>query len=220
MSARQPAFRILLIDDHRLVAEGISSLLMDSTFVSAIGGEPDIDSVFSVQQATDLLERGEQYQLVLLDLSMPSLNGFDFLRYIKQQAISTPIVVLSASDNTPDMQMAYNLGARGYICKFEPSNEMLRKLKVVVGGENSFPDNFMAQLSLSPVDEPDKNLTTRQLEVLSMIAEGKSNKQISMLLGVSEATVKFHISELFKQLNVRNRTLCIREAVKRGIIDY
>lgn len=221
VSKKKPekAIRILLVDDHQLVAEGISSLLSESTFTSAIGAKTIVESSHSVSDALTCLQKGNTYQLILLDLSMPKVSGFELLKYMREEDIETPVIVLSASESTPDMQRAYQLGAKGYICKFEPAETMLAKIIKVTKGNHSFPDIFYQQLQVKSADiEPVPELTRRQIEVLELVAEGKSNKQISNALDVSEATVKFHITDIFRLLNVHNRTLCVKEATEKGII--
>lgn len=212
------------MDDHRLVAEGISSLLSDADFRDAINREQTIvDTAYSVQHATDLLKRDQPYELIMLDLSMPQMDGFDLLTFARDRGITVPMIVLSASDQLADIRHAYDLGASGYVCKFEPSNEMLRKIIDVAAGKKSFPDQIFLEPVPAPDNMPDEKagaLTPRQHEVLAHIAAGKSNKQIATLLDVSLGTVKFHVSEVFRQLGVRNRTACIREATQRGLIRY
>ncbi len=205
---------ILLVDDHQLVAEGISSLLTDQEFVATIGSDVTIDAAYSVDQATEFIDAGKSYELIMLDLSMPSLNGFDFLAFLNAWDIEVPVIVLSGSDHLPDMQKAYDLGAKGYICKYEPAGDMLARISGVVRGEICYPDTFRP----GEMELPTASLTERQKEVLQLIADGKSNKQIAEALEVSMATVKFHINDLFKILDVHSRTMCVREAVRLGVI--
>lgn len=219
MSVLEKSLSVLIVDDHRLVAEGISSLLQDSQFERDIGCGVDVDIVQSVQQAKDFITRGLPYGLILLDLSLQSQNGFDLLSSLQARQQQLNVIVLSASDNTPDMQRAFDLGAKGYICKFEPSEEMLRRIGLVIKGAQGYPDTFSEGVKAKGPSEC-VSLTGRQQDVLELIANGESNKQISGILHVSEATVKFHVSELFRQLGVRNRTMCVREAVRLGLISY
>ena len=212
---------ILLVDDHQLVAEGISSLLQSKAFVSAIGRQPVVHSAFSVLEATDLINGGKDYQLILLDLSMPRASGFQLLKILNERDIETAVVVLTASESTPDMQQAYQLGAKGYVSKFEPAEKLLDKIVAVTRGEHSYPEVFYQQLSLKKSQiEPAPSLTKRQREVMLLIAGGKSNKQISLALDVSEATVKFHITDIFRLLDVNNRTMCVKAAIDRELISY
>lgn len=213
---------ILMIDDHRLVVDGIRALLQESKFERLVKASVKVDAAYNVKQALDLLNRESSYELVLLDLSMPKLNGFDFLDSLKGRKINTPIIVLSASTDAADMNKAYNLGARGFIGKFEPAEEMLKKISNVVKGERCYPDAFSPSLSSAnpkqDTFESSSSLGERQIEVLKLIASGKSNKEISLLLGVTESTVKFHIKNIFDVFNVRSRTLCVKEAMRRGLV--
>jgi DNA-binding NarL/FixJ family response regulator len=212
---------ILLVDDHQLVAEGISSLLQTESFVAAIGKAPKVESTHSVKDAIERINQGERYELILLDLSMPAASGFHLLKVLAERDIDTAVVVLTASESTPDMQKAYQLGAKGYVVKFEPAEILLQKIIAVTRGEHSYPEVFYQQLQLNKGKlEDTPELTRRQREVLVLIASGKSNKQISLALDVSEATVKFHISDIFRLLEVNNRTMCVKVAIDKGLISY
>lgn len=213
--------RILLVDDHQLVAEGISSLLLAPSFVTAIRKRPTVAAAYSVQEAIDKINAGEAYDLILLDLSMPRASGFQLLKILNERDIDTAVVILTASESTPDMQKAYQLGAKGYVSKFEPAEILVKKIIAVTRGEHSYPDIFYQQLNLHKnAVEPTPTLTKRQREVLLLIAGGKSNKQISLALDVSEATVKFHITDLFRLLDVNNRTMCVRAGIEKDLISY
>lgn len=211
---------ILMIDDHRLVVDGIRALLQESNFENLVDKKVKVDAAYNVKQALDLLKRDINYALILLDLSMPRLNGFDFLDSLKGRKINTPIVVLSASTDMADMDKAYDLGARGFIGKFEPAEEMLKKIASVIAGKLCYPDAFSPSAKEASHDlaENESPLGERQLEVLKLVVSGKSNKEISLLLDVTESTVKFHISHIFDAFKVRSRTLCVKEAQKRGLV--
>ncbi len=221
MTSTSKDLRILLVDDHQLVAEGISSLLLAPSFISAIQKRPAVSAAYSAMEAIDRINDGEEFDLILLDLSMPRASGFQLLKVLNQRGIDTAVVILTASESTPDMQKAYQLGAKGYVSKFEPAERLIKKIIAVTRGEHSFPDIFYQQLNLKKNQvEPSPTLTKRQREVLLLIASGKSNKQISLTLDVSEATVKFHITDLFRLLNVNNRTMCVKEAIEQELISY
>ncbi len=208
-------FNILLVDDHPLVTDGLTSALRATGFVRQVGTLPQIKAVHSVAGAVSLLDQAERFDLILLDISMPEQTGFDLLATIRQRAFKSLTMVLSASDDVTDMQRAYDLGANGFVRKFEPAEDMLKKILAVVNGEECFPEAFYDHLN-DPSEQ--KRLTPRQSEVLQLMAAGYSNKRISSELRIAEATVKFHISEIFRLLQVHNRTLCVREAVRHGLI--
>lgn len=221
MSNNNATMRILLVDDHQMVAEGISSLLQSEPFVNAIGRMPIVESVTNVSDANKLIKAGPEFDLILLDLSMPRASGFQLLKQLMEADVDTAVMVLTASESTPDMVKAYQLGAKGYVSKFEPAEILLKKIATVTQGNHSFPEVFYQQLHLKKTEqEPKPELTRRQREVLLLIAAGKSNKQISLSLDVSEATVKFHITDIFRLLDVNNRTLCVKAAIEQGLIAY
>lgn len=190
-------------------------MLLGEKFIAALPAAPRIQSVSSVDEAKDILDSGQIPNLILLDLSMPGPDGFDLLEDLRNRKLHSVSIVLSASEDVRDMQRAHELGAKGFIGKFEPAEILLDKICTVVEGSECYPETLYQYLQESPVK---KRLTPRQIEVLTLISLGKSNKQISRELGVSEATVKFHVSETFQALGVHNRTTCVREGIKQGWI--
>ena len=136
-------------------------------------------------------------------------------------------MVISSSDDKKIIRSALEQGAAGFIRKSLPGSEMLRALRSIVDGESYYPDDISpiynptgpAPLPTElPSDDAHIELGERQAEVLSLMAAGNSNKQIAQCLSISEATVKYHTSQLFKILGVKNRTSCIREGLRRGLI--
>lgn len=210
-------FRVLLIDDHRLVSEGISSLLTNGDLPQETGRQVVVDAAHSAQEGSSLLAGDKEYHLILLDLAMPSIGGFDFLSTLRSHHQKEQVIVLSASDDDNDMQKAWQLGARGYICKFEHSSEMLRRIIRVVRGEHGFPERF--EVRQVEASEGMSSLSRRQQQVLGLIVDGKSNQQIADILAIAEPTVKFHVREVFKELGVHTRAMCVKEAINRGLIS-
>ncbi len=218
MTAPQP-LRVLLVDDHRLVADGVSSLLRSPDFEALVGRRTEVTTAESVQAALSLIDGGAEHDLVLLDLAMPEASGFDLLRQLRERDAALRSVVLSGSFNGPDIRRAQELGADGFVSKFESSAAMIAKIAAVVQGGQSFPEASARPAGVGVHEDPaGTSVTPRQLEVLELMAVGHANKEIAERLEVSVATVKFHVAELFRQLQVNNRTLCVREAIRRGII--
>lgn len=218
MTRRHP-LEVLLVDDHRLVADGVSSLLRGAAFEARAGSETRIDTAESVQDALALLDGDRAYDLILLDLAMPEASGFDLLRQLRERDRTVPSIVLSGSFNGPDIRRAQDLGAKGFISKFESSGDMIAKILAVVEGGDCFPPPSARPRGVGVHEEPAGiSVTPRQLEVLELMSTGRTNKEIASHLEVSVATVKFHVAELFRQLQVKNRTLCVREAIRCGLI--
>jgi two-component system nitrate/nitrite response regulator NarL len=214
--------KILLIDDHRLFVEGMRYLL------AMLGDDIRVQECYSAQNAIDLIDRGERFALALVDLSMPGMDGFSFLRSIRERRITCPVVVISSSMDPADIRAALLEGALGFIPKSSSKEEMLSGLRAALNGEVYLPDKLaklVASVPGKPVnggrssaESSVEGINQRQYDVLELMADGKANKQIASVLGISEATVKYHIGILFRVLGVRNRTACINEAQQRKLI--
>ena len=212
---------ILLIEDHRLVADAMKIML------ESIDSNINIVACYSTQHAFSILDSGERFDLVLTNLFMPGIDGIGLLVGLKSRGKRVPVVLISASDNDKYIYDAIKHGAHGFIPKSVPGAEMVAGLRQVLAGGRFFPERFTAIDTKMCNSEyktgTDKNsdsarLGQKQIRVLKLLAYGNSNKQISLIVGISEATVKYHTSQLFRLLGVKNRTSCVREAQQRGLI--
>lgn len=215
--------KILLIDDHRLVADAMAIMLQE------LDSDVEVTVCHTTQRALSLLDDKQQFDLILTDMFMPGIDGLGLLHGLRSRKIDAPAVVVSSTDDKRIVQAAMDQGAAGFIRKSLPGSEMLRALRSIVAGNAYYPDdiapgirrNLAANDPLPVADagvEGQVTLGDRQAEVLGLMAAGNSNKQIAQLLGISEATVKYHTSQLFKLLGVKNRTSCIREGHRRNLI--
>lgn len=214
---------ILLVEDHRMVADAMQLM------IKQLGPDVSVTACYSTQHALSILDGSSRFDLILTDLVMPGIDGLGFLVGLKNRGTNTPVVIISGLNDDRAVRSAYENGAAGYISKCVPSVELVNILKRVMGGQRCFPegisleDNSAANQSQIPSLSDNNGLTRRpgekQLQVLKLMADGNSNKQISQIIGISEATVKYHTSQLFKLLNVKNRTSCVREAQSRGLLD-
>ena len=194
--------RVLIADDHPLVREGISLAIK--------GGFPDfhIDAAGDIAEAESLLSRNP-YSLVLLDFVLPDARGFSGFLKLQHVAGRTPIVMLSATRKPELVSAARALGAAGYLAKSMPLDKLIAALRRVLLGETVFladqaPGHDAAR-ARARIDE----LSGAQLRVLLALADGRLNKQIAGELGVTEATIKAHMSAIFRKLGVNNRTQAI-----------
>ena len=201
--------RFLVADDHELVRKGLMAALHE------LEQEADITDVKDAGQTLDAVRNGGSFDLILLDLFMPGADGFELLREICNTQPDTPTVVLSASEEPLHMRKALDLGAAGYIPKSAGMEVMLSALRLVLAGGIYVPPDLLrkptageentsvaeAAAELSP-----DGLTSRQQEVLRLLGEGKSNKEIARVLDLSENTVKIHVAAVLKALGVNNRT--------------
>ena len=208
--------KIIVADDHALFRDGLRHVL------SLLG--PDV-VVIEADDHTALMMCANNHtdaDLVLLDLNMPGADAFTSLRDLLLRHPTLPVVVLSASEEVSDMRRAMDAGAMGYLSKRETSIIMLNALRLVLAGGLYIPASLMrgySNESVSPLKPETRSaLTPRQLDVLRELVNGKANKEIGKKLVLSEATVKVHITAIFRTLNVTNRTQAALAAEKLGLL--
>lgn len=219
--------RILLADDHTLFREGMRYILQD------LADKLDIVEAETFDETISHLEQESQIDVVLLDLNMPGMNGLTSLEVITQKFPAHNIVVLSASEERSDVRMALQYGAKGYIPKSSNREVMVSALRLILSGGTYLPpfllepevvtetsqlsDMQQRKMPAAQKEALPEGLTPRQMEVLSCLAEGKSNKEIARELELAEGTVKIHIAGILKALKVNNRTQAVIAAGKLGI---
>ncbi|WP_260434954.1 response regulator transcription factor [Burkholderia sp. Bp8992] len=209
--------KILIVDDHPVLRDGVATLLRQDN-----GGMVDIQAS-NADDAMRLLELHTDLDVIVLDLKMSGMDGFAAIAGITQLRPELPIVVLSSSEDPHDVRAAFTHGALGYIPKSATAHTLLSAIKMVMNGERYVPPLLLDLQSTHrdppPAHEPDSpRLTLRQLDVLRLIAEGVPNKLIADRLGLSEKTVKAHITAIFKALHVRNRTQAAAAGQRLGLL--
>jgi DNA-binding NarL/FixJ family response regulator len=200
---------VLIADDHVTVLEGLTAI---------IGRQPDMAVVADAadgQQAVDLWMR-HRPDVTLLDLRMPSLDGVGATEKIRQQDASARIIVLTTYDTDNEILRAIKAGAKAYLLKDTRLEELLDCIRKVNRGETCIPPSLVEKLAVGVSTE---SLTGRELNVLDLLARGKSNKEISMNLYISETTVKSHLRNIFRKLNVLSRTEALSVASRRGLVQ-
>jgi DNA-binding NarL/FixJ family response regulator len=214
--------KFLVVDDHTLVRDALSSVLRQ------LKNDALVSPVSTCGQAMQLLEETADFDLVLLDLALPDRDGFSLLAELRNRHPTLPVVVLSASQERKDVVRALDLGAVGFIPKTTSREIMLSALQLVFSGGVYIPTEILQDTpALHPKKEqmnPDQvqttpfdvGLTERQLDVLSLMMQGRSNKRISRALDLAEPTVKNHVTAILKALNVTNRTEAVITATKMG----
>ncbi len=212
---------ILLADDHDLVRDGITSFLQTAA--------PDV----TVAQAKDFAEalaivNGEQpIDLTILDLNMPGMNGLSGLTVMRQKFPDVPVVILSGSVKRSDVLNALEHGASGYLPKTLSGKSLINALRLVLSGEKYIPSALLeddggtirpGEIDLEGLepDNPLRQLTNREREVLALLTKGLSNKEIAKQLSVREITVKVHLTGIFKKLGAANRTQAVKIAMQLG----
>jgi DNA-binding NarL/FixJ family response regulator len=200
--------KILIVDDHPLMRVGIAAI---------IDAQPDMMAVAQAGTAEEALRLYAQHRpdIVLVDLKLPDRSGVEIIRTIRNQREEAKFVVLTTYDGDEDIHQALEAGARGYIIKGMPHDALIDALRRVHAGNRYLP---------RPVEKilesrlPDSDLSPRERDVLALIVAGKSNKEIAADLGISRATVKCHVSEIFSRMGVDDRTQAAIAAIQRGLV--
>lgn len=198
--------KILLADDHALFRRGLCDLLRQ------LDGEVVFVETHDWQTTLEMAQRHTDCDIALVDLRMPALDGHEGLARVLDAMLTTPVVVITASESHLDMKRVLDSGASGYLAKSETPQIMLSALRLVLSGGVYVPPRLIQ----SPrhdggvaTKKPGFNLTPRQYEVLMMLVDGKSNKEIARQLQLTTRTVKAHVGAIFKALNVNNRQQAI-----------
>jgi DNA-binding NarL/FixJ family response regulator len=201
--------RVLIADDHSVVREGL---------VSLIGRKPDMVVVGEAgngREAVDLWKQNRP-DVTLLDLRMPELDGVGVIKEIRAYDEAAHIIVLTTFDGDEDIYRAIKAGAKGYLLKDAAREALMDCIRKVHQGETCVPPALAAKLAERVSGE---TLSARETEVLKLIAEGRSNKEIGMSLFISEGTVKSHVKGIFAKLDVISRAGAVASATRRGLIQ-
>jgi len=205
-SSRAEKIRVLIADDHTTVLAGLASI---------IGMQPDmlvVAEAVNGRQAVDLWQKHHP-DVTLLDLRMPKLDGVGVIDEIRKEDTSARIIMLTTYDTDNDIYRAIKAGAKGYLLKDARREDLLECIRKVSRGETCMPQAIVEKLAAGMSSE---TLTGRELGVLTLLARGKSNKEIGANLFISETTVKGHLRNIFTKLNVLSRTEAITVANRRG----
>jgi two-component system NarL family response regulator len=200
--------RILICDDHPFMREGLAAVL---------DFKPDMQVVGQACNGREAIELFRQHQpdVTLMDLRMPELGGVEAIASICAEFTNTRIIVLTTYDGDEDIYRGLRAGAKGYVLKDAEPDELMAAIRTVHGGQQYIPPAVGAKLA-ERMGSPE--LSDREMEVLRLMATGKSNLEISAVLSIAEGTVKFHVKNILSKLAVGDRTQAMMVALKRGII--
>ena len=210
--------RILVVDDHPVVRDGL---------VAMLGTQPGITVAGQASTGPEAVQRAAALRpdVILLDLELPGLDGVEALRQIRANQPDARVIVFTAFDTDERIVGALQAGAQGYLLKGVPREELVRAIHVVHEG-GSLLQPLVAARFLDHVRQrgnaarSPNALTSREHEVLQLLAQGRSNKEIAQALSITERTAKFHVRNIMSKLNANNRTEAVTQAAQRGLVKF
>jgi DNA-binding NarL/FixJ family response regulator len=201
--------KILSLDDHPIFSQG----LKESLSADDVGFE--VTSALNIKQALEYLQTNIDYDLLILDLTMPDMDGISFMRSLISRKIHIPVVIMSAKEDLVTLSECFKLGALGFLPKTWTVKQLSDALTKINNGEIVVPEHIgksLAIMSKNSLEHTQTSLSERQLEILKMVQAGLTNAGISTVLYISEATVKSHLQKVFKILGAKNRMDSVRKA--------
>jgi DNA-binding NarL/FixJ family response regulator len=209
--------KIMIADDHSMVREGLKNLL-------ELDG--DIEVIAEAVDGKDCLDKLEVYKpdVLLLDINMPNMNGLEVLKELKNRKSKLKVLVLTVHNETEYLLKAVDIGINGYVLKDSESAELKKAIFAVNDGETYIQPSLIPALNQKRIErsvdeEKIEALTSRELEVLKLLAVGMYNKEVAEKLEISERTVKNHVSNIFKKLEVTDRTQAAVFAIRNNLIQ-
>lgn len=209
--------KILIVDDHPVVREGIGSMLKK---------QPDFRIVGEACNGLEAVEKARELSpdVVLMDLRMPELDGVEAIKRIKEEKPEVKFIILTTYSDDEYIFKGIAAGARAYLLKDAPRDELFKAIRAVSRGESLIQPIVASRVldklaELSRKTPSAETLSEREVEVLRLMASGESNKDIADKLSITQSTVKTHITSIFQKLNVTTRTEAVTTALKRGIIQ-
>jgi DNA-binding NarL/FixJ family response regulator len=208
--------KVLLADDHLMVAEALTSLLA-----------PEFDLVGVVEDGRALLDAVERLRpdVIVADISMPHLNGIDALVRLRQDGNQTPVVFLTMHRDATFARRALDAGASGFVLKHSASVELVAAIRAALHGRTYLTPQLAGEVleamkeGPGQAGDPVASLTARQREVLQLLAEGRSAKEVAASLGISARTVEFHKYQVMETLNLHTNAELIHFAIKHGLVE-
>ncbi len=211
------AVKIMIADDHSMIREGLKSLL-------ELDG--DIQVIAEAEDGKDCLDRLDIVtpDVLLLDINMPKMNGLEVLKNLKERHIKVKVLVLTVHNEIEYLMKAVDIGINGYVLKDSESAELKKAIFTIVEGETYIQPSLIPALNAKRIEKNEDeeridDLTKRELEVLKLLAIGMYNKEIAEKLNISERTVKNHVSNIFKKLEVTDRTQAAVFAIRNNLIQ-
>jgi DNA-binding NarL/FixJ family response regulator len=203
--------RVLLVDDHLVVRAGIEGILNSQADIEVVGEASNGIEAVRLNQTL-------QPDVILMDLQMPEMDGLTAIRAIHEQANPPHILVLTTYDTDADIVQAIQAGATGYLLKDTPREDFFAAVRQVARGESVLTPVVASRLMAHMRAPAEEQLSGRELEVLTLVSQGHSNKDIARQLHISTATVKTHLIHIYGKLGVSDRTAAVTTALEKGIL--
>jgi DNA-binding NarL/FixJ family response regulator len=203
--------RLVIVDDHPVVRDGLRGMLESQPDFEVVGEASDGEAAVRITKTL-------KPEIVLMDLRMPEMDGVTALREIKASNPQVQVLVLTTYDSDADILPAIEAGASGYLLKDSSREELYTAIRATARGETVLAPAVAARLVGRMRAPAEEQLSSRELEVLQLVAEGDSNSEIASRLHISQATVKSHLIHIFGKLGVSDRTAAVTVALRRGIL--
>lgn len=203
--------RVMLVDDHPIVRAGIAGMLAQTDGLEVVG------EASNGHEALSLIASSSP-DVLLLDLRMPVMDGPELIRVLREQGNQVGVLVLTTYDTDADILRAIEAGANGYLLKDTSLNDLVQAIRATHAGDSWLSPSVATQVMKSMRAPEIGRLSSRELDVLRLVADGLSNKEIAVELSVSPATVKTHLIHVFRKLDVNDRTAAVTVALDRGIL--
>lgn len=203
--------RVVVVDDHPVVRDGL---------VGMLSGQPDITVVAQAADGRDALLQVQRHDpdVVLMDLRMPDMDGVEAIGELQRRGHRARVLVLTTYDRDDDIVPAIEAGATGYLLKDTPRDDLFRAVRATSRGESTLTPSVASRL-MGRMRESPQTLSAREVEVLKLVARGRTNRQIGRAIHVSEATVKTHLLRAYDKLGVSDRTAAVVTALERGLLE-
>lgn len=209
---------VVIADDHSIVREGIKQILELDGDIRVIAEAGD------GKECIDILDE-RRTDVLLLDINMPNMNGLKVLQHLKEKKSNIKILILTIHNEVEYLIRAVEIGVDGYVLKDSDSSVLKRAILTIIRGDTFIQPDLRPMLKKRMEDKAsvsstiEESLTRREIEVLKLLAEGLFNKEIAYTLSISEKTVKNHVSNIFKKINVSDRTQAAVYAIKHNLVD-
>ena len=210
------SIKVMIVDDHNLVREGLKAVFAQGDEIDVVG------EAGSGEEAIEMVEKVKP-DVILMDISMPGMNGIQATKQIRDKHPDAKIVILTMLDQEGYVYEAIKAGATGYMLKSTSSDELVNAIQTVNDGKALLHPDATAQLlkefvTLAQNKAKDYGLSNREMEVLQLLSEGKTNKEIAKALWISEQTVKTHVAHIFDKLGTSDRTETVARALRSGLV--